>query len=111
MLQNIWTFLRALFSVDERLARLEKQGERQDQKQNELAAELRALYLDLGRMAEREKWREEKFQHAVEMERAKLALEHSELEKERLRLELERERKRPQLPPATVTPSTHDNQS
>lgn len=101
MLQNIWTFLRAIFTVDERLARLERQDERQDQKQNQLAAELRALYLDLGRMAEREKWRAEKLQHAVEMERAKLALEHAELEKERLRFELERERNRSLLPSAT----------
>lgn len=61
-------------------------------KQNELAAELTTLYIEIGRMAEREQWREEKLQFAVERERAKLEIE-------RLRLELERERR--QLPPAS----------
>jgi len=46
----------------------------------------------LERLAEREKWREETYRQAIEIERMKA-------ENERLRLELERERQPRRLPP------------
>jgi phosphorylcholine metabolism protein LicD len=92
--------LKSLINYDDRLARVEKKTEKLEQRQEEATIKLMKIVMELERIAEREKWREEKYQHAIELERAKSALEHAELEKERLRLELERERERRQLPPA-----------
>lgn len=93
MWKSIWEVLKTLLTYEERLARLEKRSEKQEQRQSELTTELTAVFIELGRMAEREKWREEKYQQVVELERSKLEIE-------RLHLELERERQRRQLPPA-----------
>ena len=108
MWQNIWTFFKALLNYDDRLTRVEKQNERLTQKQNELTTELTALYLEMGRMVEREKWREEKLQQAIEIKRLQQVHESAKLENERLRFELERERR--QLPPATIKPPDDTSQ-
>lgn len=110
MWTSFWETLKTFVSYGERLAWLEKRIEKQEREQDATNDQLAAAVIKLELLAEREKWREEKFQHAVEMERAKLALEHSELEKERLRLELERERERRQLPPASATSPTGNSQ-
>lgn len=91
MWTSIWETLKSLVSYGERLAWLEKRIEKQEQEQDASNDSLVAIIIKLERMAEREKWREEKYQQAVELERANLEIE-------RLRLELERERR--QLPSA-----------
>ncbi len=110
MLTNFWDTLKTLISFGERLAWLEKRIEKQEREQDATNDQLMAAIIKLELMAEREKWREEKYQHALELERAKLALEHEKLENERLRLELERERNRQQLLPARAEPPHETSQ-
>jgi hypothetical protein len=55
-------------------------------------AKFLALAATMERLAEREKWREETYRQAIEIERMKI-------ENERLRLELERERQQRRLLP------------
>ena len=93
MWTSFWETLKALLSYGERLAWLEKRIEKQEQEQDAANDQLMATIIKLELMAEREKWREEKYQQAVELERSKLEIE-------RLRLELARARERRQLPPA-----------
>jgi hypothetical protein len=95
MWTNIWEILKSLVSINDRLLRLEKQSEKQDEKQTDLTVKFLALAASLERIAEREKWREENYRQMIEIERMKA-------ENERLRIELERERQQRQLPPPDV---------
>ena len=92
MWANIWEILKSLVSISDRLTRLEKQAEKQDEKHTDLMSKFLVLAASLERFAEREKWREETYRQAIEIERMKT-------ENERLRLELERERQQLRLPP------------
>ena len=97
MWANIWEILKSLVSISDRLTRLEKQVEKQDEKHTDLMAKFLVLAASLERLAEREKWREETYRQAIEIERMKT-------ENERLRMELERERQQHRLPPPPDNP-------
>ncbi len=110
MWKSILDVVNSLFRNDERINQLEKRVEQGDQKRVDMATQITSLYIELSRLAEREKFREERLQQALEferkateLERLKLSSEHTKLENEQLRLELERERR--QLPSATLNPS------
>jgi hypothetical protein len=110
MWTSIWEALKSLITFDDRLTRVEKKTEKLEQKHEEATIKMVAMAIELERIAERGKWREERYQHAIELERAKLALEREKLENERLRLELERERERQQLLPARAEPPDENSQ-
>ncbi|MBI1766018.1 MAG: hypothetical protein HYR56_31830 [Acidobacteria bacterium] len=111
MWKFFWDLLKPLFTFEERLARLEKQSEKQEQRHKEIMAELTTVLIELGRRAERDKWlaeveraKRETDHWKSEAEHRAQALERSEHERNRLSSELARR----QLPPA---PSTDDNQA
>lgn len=119
MWKSIWDLLKSLFTYEDRLSRLEKQSEKREQLQKEITAELTAVYIELGRLAERDKWLAESFRQTIEAERSKQesehwkreaeqksqALERAERERARLLAELERR----QLPSATIKPPDDDS--
>ncbi len=119
MWTNIWDFLKAFITYSERMTRLEKQIEKIEQKQNDTTTTLTAVIISLERMAEREKWREEKLRHEIELERAKseadrakYGIEQAHSETARAKAEIERlktELERRSLPPSSG--ETKDDQS
>lgn len=92
MWKNLWALLELLTNTSNRLTRLEKDVEALEKENRDQNKEIQTVWLQLGRLIERENWREEKLRQETEIERMKA-------ENERLRLELERQRL--SLPPAT----------
>ncbi|MGH9802690.1 MAG: hypothetical protein ACRD82_20175, partial [Blastocatellia bacterium] len=93
MWKNIWAVIELLTTTSNRITRLEMDFEKLEKENRDQNKEIQSLWLQLGRMAERENWRDEKLRHEMENERVNA-------ENERLRLELELERQRRLLPPA-----------
>ncbi len=60
MWKNFWALLEALTTAHHRLSRLEKDVEVIEKENRDQNKEIQTLWLQLGRMAERENWREEK---------------------------------------------------
>jgi len=85
MWKNIWAVIELLTTTSNRVTRLEKDFEKLEKENRDQNKEIQSLWMQLGRMAERENWREEKLKQEKEIER--------------LRMELEFERQRRLLPP------------
>jgi chromosome segregation ATPase len=86
MWKNIWAVIELLTTTSNRVTRLEKDFEKLEKENRDQNKEIQSLWMQLGRMAERENWREEKLKQEKEIER--------------LRMELEFERQRRLLPPS-----------
>lgn len=94
MWKNLWALLESLTNTSNRLTRLEKDLEALEKENRDQNKEIQTIWMQLGRLIERENWREEKLRQEMEIERIKA-------ENERLKLEIEMERQRLSLPPAT----------
>lgn len=94
MWKNLWALLESLTNTSNRLTRLEKDLEVLEKENRDQNKEIQTIWMQLGRLIERENWREEKLRQEMEIERIKT-------ENERLKLEIEMERQRLSLPPAT----------
>lgn len=94
MWKNLWALLESLTNTSNRLTRLEKDLEALEKENRDQNKEIQTIWMQLGRLIERENWREEKLRQEMEIERIKT-------ENERLKLEIEMERQRLSLPPAT----------
>ncbi len=95
MWKNIWAVIELLTTTSNRITRLERDFEKLEKENRDQNKEIQSLWLQLGRMAERENWRDEKLRREMENERVNA-------ENERLRLELELERQRRLLPPVSA---------
>ncbi len=95
MWKNLWALLESLTNTSNRLTRLEKDLEALEKENRDQNKEIQNIWMQLGRLIERENWREEKLRQEMEIERVKT-------ENERLKLEIEMERQRLSLPPATT---------
>jgi len=75
MWKNIWAVIELLTTTSNRVTRLERDFEKLEKENRDQNKEIQSLWLQLGRMAERENWREEKLKQEKEIERLRMELE------------------------------------
>lgn len=101
MWKNLWALLELLTNTSNRLTRLEKDVEALEKENRDQNKEIQTVWLQLGRLIERENWREEKLRQEKEIERLRLELE---FEHQRRLLPPDPARAEPEKPPSKIPP-------
>ncbi|MGH9844002.1 MAG: hypothetical protein ACREEM_35145 [Blastocatellia bacterium] len=112
MWKNIWSFIELVTNASHRINRLEKDVERLEKENREANREIQSLWLQLGRLAERENFRDEMLRREFDLERTKAEGERYKAETEQARAETARlrtELERRSLPASSI--ETKDDSS
>jgi hypothetical protein len=71
MWKSIWSALEVITNVTHRLTRMEKDLELVQKENRDLNREIQSIWLQLEKLVERERYRDEIFRREIELERAK----------------------------------------
>jgi chromosome segregation ATPase len=85
MWKNIWSFIELVSNASHRINRLEKDVERLEKENREANREIQLLWHQLGRLAERENFRDEALRREFDLQRAKAETQQAKAEIARLK--------------------------